>query len=157
MCQIDFYPEVWGWPLVLGDYAEGPSTEANILAQELNKLYSSNKTITTVQNSWYCTIIRENKITMHVQIKCTDEYSTNNMRLVDYYETHRWVLEGAVWLQWAPQTDAQPESPPLWSPHNLPESLEQSAPCTYNSSQGQQHHHHQGIALSKNKHISEAK
>lgn len=58
MCQIDFYPEVRGWPLVLGDDAEGPGAETNILAQELNKLHSSNQTVTTVQDSWYCTIIR---------------------------------------------------------------------------------------------------
>lgn len=54
----DFYPQIRGWPLVPGDDAEVPSTETNILAQKLNKLYSSNQTTTTVQNSWYCTIIR---------------------------------------------------------------------------------------------------
>lgn len=59
MCQIDFHPQVGGWPLVLGDDAEGPGAETNILAQELNKLDSSNQTVTTVQDSWYCTMIKQ--------------------------------------------------------------------------------------------------
>lgn len=58
MCQSDFYPEVRGRPLVLGHDAKRPSTNAYILAQELNKFDSSDQATTTVQNSWYCTIIR---------------------------------------------------------------------------------------------------
>lgn len=52
MCQF-FYPKIWSWPLVLGNNAKGPSAEAHILAQKLNKLDSSNETVTTVQDSWY--------------------------------------------------------------------------------------------------------
>lgn len=76
---IFFHPEVRRWPLILGDDAEGPGAEANILAQELNKLYSSDQTTTTVQNSWYCTIIRGKHIN-------NEHY--NNIRLVDVNDTH---------------------------------------------------------------------
>ena len=137
---ICFHPEVRGWPLILGDDAEGPSTETNILAQELNKLHSSDQTTTTVQNSWYCTIIRRKPI--------NNEYYSN-IRSVDVNNTHMWVLEGVVWLRWAPQACVHPGSPPRGSPRSLPESLERSGLCTYSSSLGRQHHPHLGISLPK--------
>lgn len=137
---ICFHPEVRGWPLILGDDAEGPSTETNILAQELNKLHSSDQTTTTVQNSWYCTIIRRKPIN-------NEHYS--NIRSVDVNDTHMWVLEGVVWLRWAPQACVHPGSPPRGSPRSLPESLERSGLCTYSSSLGRQHHPHLGISLPK--------
>lgn len=73
MCQGGFYPEVRGMPLVLGDDAKSPSAEADILAQELNKLHSSNQTATTVQNSWYCTITTGESINNAWQNKAHNE------------------------------------------------------------------------------------
>lgn len=53
--RIDFYPKVWVRPLVLGGDVEHPRTESHILALKLNKLHSSNQTVSTVQSSWNCT------------------------------------------------------------------------------------------------------
>lgn len=64
------YPQVWDWPLVLGDDAELPSADTNIFALELHKFHSSNQTITTVQKFWYCGIIQRYQINhwQHVTI-----------------------------------------------------------------------------------------
>ena len=76
--ESDFYPEVWGWPLVLWDDAERPRAETNVLAQNLNKFHSTNQTVATVQNSWYYMIIRGKYINKYGKRKYTDEQTYCN-------------------------------------------------------------------------------